>query len=58
MIAWAKNAGESDAMDAFGLRNHASTPPPTWAQRWLDEKSKNGTKKVTIPSMTQENLKK
>lgn len=58
MLRLAKAAGEADALSAFGMAHGTPLPPPSWAQRWLDEKSKNGTKRVTIPSMSQGSLKK
>jgi len=58
MLELAKAAGEADARSAFGLSHGTPQPPPSWAQRWLEEPSKNGTKKVTIPSMSQGSLKK
>ena len=58
MLRLAKSAGEADALSSFGLAHGTPLPPPSWAQRWLSESSKNGTKKVTIPSMSQESLKK
>lgn len=54
----AKAAGEADALSAFGLAHGTPQPPPSWAQRWLEDKPRNGSKKVTIPSMSQESLKK
>lgn len=54
----AKAAGEADALSAFGLAHGTPLPPPSWAQTWLDEKHRTGTKKVTIPSMSQTSLKK
>jgi len=58
MLRLAKAAGEADALSSFGLAHGTPLPPPSWAQRWLGESSKNGTKKVTIPSMSQGSLKK
>lgn len=58
MLELAKAAGEADALSAFGLSHGTPQPPPTWAQRWLDEKHETGTKRVTIPSMSQGSLKK
>lgn len=54
----AKFAGEADALSAFGLAHGTPQPPPPWAQRWLEDKHRTGTKKVTIPSMSQGSLKK
>jgi len=51
-------AGRDDALSSFGLAHGTPLPPPSWAQRWLGETSKNGTKRVTIPSMSQGSLKK
>lgn len=39
----AKQAGQEDALSAFGLLHLTSKPPPTWAHG----------RKVTIPSMQQ-----
>jgi hypothetical protein len=58
MLGLAKAAGEADALSSFGLAHGTPLPPPSWAQRWLSESSKHGTKKVTIPSMSQGSLKK
>ena len=58
MLSLAKAAGETDALSSFGLAHGTPLPPPSWAQRWLSEESKNRTKKVTIPSMSQGRLKK
>jgi hypothetical protein len=58
MFRRAKAAGEAAALNAFGLAHGTPLPPPSWAQQWLEAPSRKGTKKVTIPSMSQGSLKK
>jgi hypothetical protein len=53
----ARAAGEVDALSAFGLAHGTPKPPPTWAQRWLSAEG-SPSRKVTIPSVSQESLKK
>jgi hypothetical protein len=51
-----EKAGSDAAVGAFGLIHGTPLPPATWTQQWQQEPVKNVQKKVTIPSMSEENI--
>ena len=50
--------GSDAAASAFGLTHGTPAPPETWTQRWQQEPLKTVHKRVTIPSMSEELLRR